>query len=118
MIAPKPRILRKRFGNRWQGASFPGQRWSQALQIKQQEIVASVVAVSDLKQIPPIRTGKLAEVPERSARRAAMPALDLCRKRRTFREVKDDAKRIAIDADDTKSGMLVWRSRKLRGFRI
>jgi hypothetical protein len=71
---------------------------------------------SNLKQIPSIRTRKFAELSERSARSAAMPALDLRRGRRTFRAVEDDAEGVTIDADNSKLRMPHWGWHYLRGF--
>jgi hypothetical protein len=73
-------------------------------------------ATSDLKQIAPIRTGKFAKIPDCAARRAAMAALDLGRGGGAFREIEDDAKCVAIDADQSETGTEAGRGRNARGF--
>ena len=71
---------------------------------------------SNLKQIPSIRTRKFAELSERSARSAAMPALDLRRGWRAFRAVEDDAEGVTIYADNPELRTQDRCSRNLRGF--
>jgi hypothetical protein len=76
----------------------------------------SAVTASNLKQIPAIRTRKLAEFSECSARSAAMPAPDLRRGRRAFRAIEDDAEGVTLDADNSKARMPDRCLRNLRGF--
>jgi len=72
-------------------------------------------AASHLKQIAPIRTGKLAKISECAARCAAMAALNLRRGGGAFRAIEHDAERVAIDADDPEIRTRVWRGRNARG---